>query len=115
MPSLQLLIIDDEPAIRQILSKIATDAGHTVSIAADGKGGLERLAKGDIDVALCDIRMPEISGIEVVEKARQQGIDTLFLMMTAYASVCAMRIFSTDWNSSPTLSISNPKIRCCVI
>ena len=105
MPSLQLLIIDDEPAIRQILSKIATDAGHTVSIAADGKGGLERLAKGDIDVALCDIRMPEISGIEVVEKARQQGIDTLFLMMTAYASVDtaidAMRAGAYDYMIKP--------------
>ena len=87
MPSLQLLIVDDEPAIRQILSKVATDAGHTVSSAANGEEGLARLAKGDIDVALCDIRMPDISGIEVVEKARQQGIDTLFLMMTAYASV----------------------------
>ena len=54
MPSLQLLIIDDEPAIRQILSKVAADAGHTVSIAANGEEGLTRLAKGDIDVALCD-------------------------------------------------------------
>jgi two-component system response regulator AtoC len=66
---------------------------------------LERLAKGDIDVALCDIRMPEISGIEVVEKARQQGIDTLFLMMTAYASVDtaidAMRAGAYDYMIKP--------------
>ncbi len=105
MPSLQLLIIDDEPAIRQILSKVATDAGHTVSIAADGEEGLARLAKGDIDVALCDIRMPDISGIDVVEKARQQGIDTLFLMMTAYASVNtaidAMRAGAYDYMLKP--------------
>ena len=105
MSSLQLLIIDDEPAIRQILSKVAADAGHTVSIAADGEEGLTRLAKGDIDVALCDIRMPDISGIEVVEKARQQGIDTLFLMMTAYASVNtaidAMRAGAYDYMIKP--------------
>ena len=105
MPSLQLLIIDDEPAIRQILSKVATDAGHTVSIAANGEEGLARLAKGDIDVALCDIRMPDISGIDVVEKARQQGIDTLFLMMTAYASVNtaidAMRAGAYDYMLKP--------------
>jgi two-component system response regulator AtoC len=105
MPSLQLLIVDDEPAIRQILSKVATDAGHTVSSAANGEEGLARLAKGDIDVALCDIRMPDISGIEVVEKARQQGIDTLFLMMTAYASVNtaidAMRAGAYDYMIKP--------------
>jgi len=105
MPSLQVLVIDDEPAIRQILSKVATDAGHTVTTAANGEEALERLAKGDIDVALCDIRMPDISGIEVVEKARQQGIETLFLMMTAYASVNtaidAMRAGAYDYMIKP--------------
>jgi two-component system response regulator AtoC len=85
--SLQVLIIDDEPAIRQILSNAAGNAGHTVTVAANGEEALERLGKGDIDVALCDIRMPDLTGIEVVEKARTQGIDTIFLLMTAFASV----------------------------
>jgi two-component system response regulator AtoC len=105
MSSLQLLIIDDEPAIRQILSKVAADAGHSVSIAANGDEALTRLAKGDIDVAVCDIRMPDLSGIEVVENARQQGIDTLFLMMTAFASVNtaieAMRAGAYDYMIKP--------------
>ena len=87
MRSLQLLIIDDEPAIRQILSNAASNAGHSVAVAANGEEALERLAKGDIDVALCDIRMPDITGIEVVEKAHSQQIDTIFLLMTAFASV----------------------------
>jgi len=105
MPSLQLLIIDDEPAIRQILSKVAADAGHTVTVAASGEEALTKLAKGDIDVALCDIRMPDLSGIEVVESARRQGIDTQFLMMTAYASVNtaieAMRAGAYDYMIKP--------------
>jgi len=105
MRSLQLLIIDDEPAIRQILSNAATNAGHTVSVAANGAEALERLGKGDIDVAVCDIRMPDITGIEVVEKARSQGIDTIFLMMTAYASVNtaieAMRAGAYDYTIKP--------------
>ena len=105
MPSLQLLIIDDEPAIRQILSKVAADAGHTVTTAANGEEALVRLAKGDIDVALCDVRMPDLSGIEVVENARRQGIDTQFLMMTAYASVNtaidAMRAGAYDYMIKP--------------
>ncbi len=105
MRALQLLIIDDEPAIRQILSSAASNAGHSVSVAANGQEALERLSKGDIDVAVCDIRMPDITGIEVVEKARSQGIDTLFLMMTAYASVNtaieAMRAGAYDYTIKP--------------
>ena len=108
MPSLQVLIIDDEPAIRQILSKVAADAGHTVMTAANGEDALARLGKGDIDVALCDIRMPDISGIDVVGKARLQGIDTIFLMMTAYASVNtaieAMRAGAYDYMIKPLRS-----------
>jgi len=108
MPSLQVLIIDDEPAIRQILSKVAADAGHTVMTAGDGEEALTRLGKGDIDVALCDIRMPDITGIDVVEKARIQGIDTIFLMMTAYASVNtaieAMRAGAYDYMIKPLRS-----------
>jgi two-component system response regulator AtoC len=105
MSSLQVLIIDDEPAIRQILSKVAVDAGHSVTTAANGEEALTRLGKGDIDVALCDIRMPGIAGAEVVGKARNQGIDTIFLMMTAYASVDtaieAMRAGAYDYMMKP--------------
>ena len=101
----QLWIIDDEPAIRQILSNAASSAGHSVSVASNGKEALERLGKGDIDVAVCDIRLPNISGIEVVAKARDQGIDTIFLMMTAYASVNtaieAMRAGAYDYTIKP--------------
>ncbi len=105
MPALQLLIVDDEPAIRQILSKVAADAGHSVTVAASGEEALARLGKGDIDVALCDIRMGDVNGIEVVEQARRQGLDTIFLMMTAYASVNtaieAMRAGAYDYMIKP--------------
>lgn len=105
MQSLQVLIIDDEPALRQILSKAASKAGHSVSVALSGTEALERLSKGDIDVAICDIRMPGMTGIEVVEKAHKAGIETIFLMMTAYASVDtaieAMRAGAYDYMLKP--------------
>ena len=105
MQSLQVLVVDDEPALRQILSKTATKAGHSVSVAASGREALDRLAKGDIDVAICDIRMPDMTGIEVVEKAKQSGIDTIFLLMTAFASVNtaieAMRAGAYDYMLKP--------------
>ena len=46
-----------------------------------------RLAKGDVEVALCDINMPDLTGIEVVREARTAGVDTTFIMMTAFSSV----------------------------
>jgi len=105
MQSLQVLIIDDEPALRQILSKTTSKAGHSISVAANGTEALARLNKGDIDVAICDIRMPDMSGIDVVEKANAAGIETIFLMMTAYASVNtaieAMRAGAYDYMLKP--------------
>lgn len=87
MGSMEVLIIDDEPAIRQVLDAYLSRLGHFVSQAADGTSALERLSKGDVDVALCDIRMPDIDGIELLRRSRAAGIDTNFIMMTAYASV----------------------------
>lgn len=87
MSSLQVLVIDDEPAIRQVLASHIRKGGHQVEHVGSGTAALERLELGDIDVALCDIRMPDVDGIEVVRKACATGIDTVFIMMTAFASV----------------------------
>jgi two-component system response regulator AtoC len=105
MSSLQILVIDDEPAIRQILAASLGRAGHAVELAAGGTEALKRLAKGDIDLALCDINMPDISGIEVVRQARASSIDTTFIMMTAYSSldtaIEAMKAGAFDYMIKP--------------
>ena len=87
MSSLQVLVIDDELAIRQVVTSHIRKGGHQVEHVGSGTAALERLKLGDIDVALCDIRMPDMNGIEVVGKARATGIDTVFIMMTAFASL----------------------------
>jgi two-component system, NtrC family, response regulator AtoC len=87
MATLDVMVIDDEPAIRQVLASHLSKAGYTVIQAGNGTAALERLAKGDVDVAISDINMPDFSGIELVRKVRAAGIDTTFIMMTAYASV----------------------------
>ena len=103
--SLQVLVVDDEPAIRQILGAALTDAGHNVLQAKDGTSALWKLLKGDIDVAIIDIRMPDMSGVEVIMKSRGAGIDTTFLVMTAHASVDsaiqAMRAGAYDYMLKP--------------
>src|SRR5689334_1823971 len=106
--SLQILVIDDEPAIRQILAASLTRAGHAVEVAASGREGLMRLSKGDVEVALCDINMPDLTGIEVVREATKASYDTTFIMMTAFSSVDtaveAMKAGATDYMIKPLRS-----------
>ena len=106
--ALQILVVDDEPAIRQILAASILRAGHAVEVAGSGREALMRLAKGDIEVALCDINMPDLTGIEVVREARTAGVDTTFIMMTAYSSVDtaieAMKAGAFDYMIKPLRS-----------
>lgn len=105
MTLLEVLIVDDEPAIRQVLAAHVGKAGHSVSQAGNGTAAFERLSKGDVDVAICDIQMPGISGLELLRRARAAGIDTSFIMMTAYASVDtaieAIKAGATDYMIKP--------------
>jgi len=87
MTSLQLLVVDDEPAIRQVVTSVLRKAGYTVDQASDGESAMERLSRGDVDIAVCDIKLPGLSGIELLRQARTVNVDTAFIMMTAFASV----------------------------
>lgn len=87
MAVLQVLVIDDEAAIRQVLASQIEEAGHEVIQADCGAKGLQRLVSGDIDVAVCDLRLPDFDGIELIRRARAEGCETGFLMITAYSSV----------------------------
>ena len=103
--SLQILVVDDEPAIRQILSASLTKAGHVVEMAGGGHEALKRLVKGDVDVAVCDLNMPDLTGIDVIRQARAAGVETTFIMMTAYSSVDtaieAMKAGAADYMIKP--------------
>ncbi|MGC2164520.1 MAG: sigma-54 dependent transcriptional regulator [Gallionella sp.] len=87
MNALQVLVVDDEPAIRQVVAAQLRKAGHNVEQAGDGESAVERIAKGDVDIVLCDIKLPGLSGIEILRQVRTSGTDTAFIMMTAFASV----------------------------
>lgn len=87
MPSLSVLVIDDEPAAREILAAAVSKAGYAVDTAADVAQATAKLAGGDVDVALCDIQMPDGHGIDLLKRSRASGIETTFVMVTAFASV----------------------------
>jgi DNA-binding NtrC family response regulator len=87
MKFMKVIVIDDEPAIRQILAANLVKAGYEVVQAQGGQEAFELLAKGDIHVAICDIRMPDLDGIELVRRVQTAGFDTNFIMMTAFGSM----------------------------
>jgi len=84
---MQVLIIDDEPALRQILAGTLERAGHAVDEAGSAAEAAARLARGDVDLALCDIKLGDGNGVDLLRNSRAAGIDTAFLMITAFASV----------------------------
>jgi two-component system, NtrC family, response regulator AtoC len=87
MPELQVLVVDDEPAIRQVLSAALNKAGYPVDSAGSAAEALAKLDKTAFDVVLCDVFMPVTDGIELIKLARARGHGATFIMVTAFASV----------------------------
>jgi two-component system, NtrC family, response regulator AtoC len=87
MASLHVLVIDDEAALRQIVAATLDKAGYSVEQAAGVREARAKLARGDIDVALCDIKMPDGTGIDLLKQCKASGIGTVFVMITASASM----------------------------
>jgi two-component system NtrC family response regulator/two-component system response regulator HydG len=83
----RILVVDDEPNARAGLRTILGEEGYVVSEASDGLEALEKLRGESFDVVLSDIRMPRMDGVTLVRSAREEGIPSLFVMMTAFASI----------------------------
>jgi len=78
-----ILVADDEESIRFVLERTCTQHGHAVTSVASGTEALAALRAGRFDVALIDVKMPDLSGLDVVSRARADGIETLFVVITA--------------------------------
>jgi two-component system, NtrC family, response regulator AtoC len=102
---MNVLVIDDEAAVRQIVAEVVRGAGYAVDTAAGAAEGAAKLVRGGVDVALCDIRMPDGDGITLLRHCRETGIDTVFIMVTAFGSmetaVEALRAGAHDFVSKP--------------
>ena len=83
----RILIVDDEKAVRESLSNWFSDEGYQVDVAESGKEALAKLAHGNWDVFLIDIRMPGIDGLELQRKLKEAQPDATVIIMTAFASV----------------------------
>ncbi|MDN5201390.1 sigma-54 dependent transcriptional regulator [Fulvivirgaceae bacterium BMA10] len=83
----KILIVDDEKSIRGTLKEILEYEKYQVEEAKDGEEGLNLISKNDYDVVLCDIKMPKMDGIEVLEKAFEMGRNTQFIMISAHGNI----------------------------
>ncbi len=104
----KVLIIEDEAAIRSVLKEILKDQKELqleVEEAKDGAEGLSKLENGQFEVALCDLKMPKMDGMEVLQKAKEQGIGTTFIMISAHGTtetaVDATKIGAFDFLQKP--------------
>ncbi len=82
-----LLLIDDEKSIRKTLKEILEYEGYTVDEASDGAEGFRMIQEGDYDIVLCDIKMPKMDGMEVLEKAQISNPDVPFIMISGHGTL----------------------------
>ncbi len=100
-----ILIIDDEPGLRQTVSLILAEEGYQVHTASDGEEGLARARELDPDLILCDVRMPRLPGLEFLDKFRAENGRGMVVVMTAYGglelAVEAMKHGAYDYLPKP--------------
>ncbi len=105
MPISRILVADDEESMRWVLSKALKRKGISVDLAKNGDEALSMIQKGVYDLAILDIKMPGLSGLDLLEKAREMKSDLLFVIMTAEASmknaVEAMKRGAYDYITKP--------------
>src|SRR6058998_469929 len=101
----RVLIVDDEPGLRQSLGLLLADAGYEVAAESDGKRALERALAEPFDLVLSDVRMPEMDGLAFLRAYRSRGGTALVIMMSAYggeeAALAAMKEGAYDYIPKP--------------
>jgi two-component system nitrogen regulation response regulator NtrX len=83
----KILIIDDEKSIRNTLKEILSYEDYEISLAENGLEGIELAKTDEFDVILCDIKMPQMDGIEVLEKTQELGLDTPVIMISGHGNI----------------------------
>ncbi|RMG03638.1 MAG: sigma-54-dependent Fis family transcriptional regulator [Nitrospirae bacterium] len=102
----RILVVDDDPAVRDVLQDYLSLEGHTVDTADDGSVGLELLSSEDYDILLLDLAMPKITGLEVMRKMKEgRNAETPVIIITAHGTVKnaveAMKLGAFDYVTKP--------------
>src|SRR5499427_8798938 len=103
--SLRVIFVDDEKPLQEFMRSELPRLGHEVTVCPDGRAALKVLEKSAFDVAILDLRMPGMSGIELLQQLKQVAPDTEAVMMTGHGSletaVEAMRLGAFDYVRKP--------------
>ncbi len=106
--SANVLVVDDEGAIRYSVSKTLQRVGYTVAEAASGEEALDMMGGQTYDVVLTDIRMPGLDGVDLVRRIKEMDADTIVILMTGYPSLStaveALRLGAHDYLIKPSSS-----------
>ncbi len=101
----RILIIDDDTAVRDSTERTLRAAGYAVETAAEGQRGFGLAAAGGFDVILSDMRMPGLSGLDLLRKLREHRVDAAFIIMTGFGTVEtaveAMKLGAVDFVQKP--------------
>jgi two-component system, NtrC family, response regulator PilR len=101
----RILVVDDERSMRELLAIVLRREGYDVLLAENGKSAIALLEKEPVDILISDIKMPDLSGVDVLRAAKRIDQDILGIMITAFAStetaVEAMRLGACDYLSKP--------------
>src|SRR6266511_274632 len=101
----RVLVVDDEPGLRQSLGLLLADAGYDVAAEGNGARALERALAESFDLLLCDVRMPEMDGLAFLRAYKGRGGSALVIMMSAYggeeAALAAMKEGAYDYVPKP--------------
>lgn len=110
----RILVVDDERSMRELLEIVLRREGHEVLLAENGRSAISILEQQAVDLLISDIRMPDMSGVEVLRAAKSADPDVVGIMITAHAStetaVEALRLGALDYVSKP-FSVDELKIR----
>ncbi len=87
MPDPTLLVADDDPGLRESLERTLTREGYRVVVASDGRAALERVQGGDIDLVVTDLKMPGLSGIELLHAVKTVAPDLDVILLTAFGTI----------------------------
>jgi two-component system, NtrC family, nitrogen regulation response regulator NtrX len=83
----KILLIEDDAKIRSILKEILQEKNHEVDEAGDGQEGFKKLENGIYDLCICDIKMPKMDGLEVLDRTKEAGIATNFVVISAHGNI----------------------------
>ena len=87
----KILVVDDERSMRELLELVLKRAGYAVHTAENGTLALDHVRQNVYDLIISDVKMPDINGIDLLERVREISPETMVIMITAFATVDSAR------------------------